>query len=76
LWNDLININIEDSITSHVKDYNNLKNEIKEGIKQGVKEALNEVLDDLETNNTSNLLKDLALYSSGLFFIYFTWIFN
>lgn len=70
LWNDLININIEDSLINKMKDSNiDLKQEIKVGIKEGVKEALNEILDELHKNEiqsevvnsegNSHLLKQL-----------------
>lgn len=73
-WNDLLNINIEDSFSSKVKESNNIKTQIKEGIKQGVKEALDELLDEMnESNNnsTNESLKQIALISSVLFFGYF-----
>jgi hypothetical protein len=85
LWNDLININIEDSLINKMKDSNiDLKQEIKVGIKEGVKEALNEILDELHKNEiqsevvnsegNSHLLKQLALFSSVVFFGYFLFV--
>src|SRR5580692_7715114 len=78
-WNDLINFNIEDSISSKIRDNPNIKNQIKDGIKEGVKEAFNEILEEmqdkqLQSNTNSDLLKQAALISSVLFFGYFLFI--
>jgi hypothetical protein len=79
LWNDLKNINIEDSFS--VKDSNvNIKNEIKEAIKEGIKESFEDILDelktqaDIESQGYSNLLKQLALFSSVALFSYFFFV--
>lgn len=90
LWNDLINFSVEDSIVSQIKDSNDIQNQIKVGIKEGVKEALNEILTEVNLQSEANvqpvqsetilesqpnyLLKDLALYSSLIFFGYFLFV--
>lgn len=77
-WNDLINFDnvIEDSYIKNSGD--KIKHQIKLGIKEGVKEALDEVLNDIseaETKNQSDLLlKQIAIYSSLLFFGYLIFI--
>jgi len=75
LWNDLINLSVEEMIIDQITDTNNLNNTIKaqillkEGIKEGIKEALDEIF-ELEENKSNNL-KQLALISSVAFFGYF-----
>jgi hypothetical protein len=75
LYNDLLNINIEDSIISNIKETSNIKNDIKLGIKEGIKEALDETITELEetirNNNKSDLYKNVALAGGFLFFSYF-----
>ena len=77
-WNDVINISIEDSIASKVKD-SNISNQIQESVKEGIKSGVKELLDELQENDmqsqaNSDLLKQLALFSSVLFFGYFLFI--
>lgn len=77
LYNNLINISVEESIASKVKDSLEIKNEIKSGIKEGVKEALDEILDEIQNDienrakSSTDLLKQSALIASVLFFGYF-----
>jgi len=75
LWNDLISFNnsIEDSF---IKDNTNkIRNQVKDGIKDGIKEALDETLAQMHQEEAnSNLLKQIAFYSSVLFLGYFIFI--
>ena len=73
LINDLININIEESIASNIKESNQIKGMIKDGIKEGVKEAMDELLTEFKEVEASNteLLKQFSLISSVIFFAYF-----
>jgi len=52
--------------------------QIKEGVKSGIKEALDEFVDKIKSQeddlNNSNIYKNLALFSSVLFFGYFLFI--
>lgn len=75
--NQLGSIKPENELESLIKE-SNIQDQIKSGIKSGVKEALEEVLgefreelNDLEQQSSSELLKQIALYSSVLFFGYF-----
>jgi len=79
LWNELINIDVEESLINKTKESNNIKNQVKEGIKDGVKEALGEVLSELQedlhqSQANSDLLRQFALVGSVLFFGYFLFI--
>ena len=90
LWNKLINTfnnlinnfnNLEDSqikkeLQSVLNDSsesltNNIKGQVKEGMKEAIDEALAEMQED---KVNSELLKQLALISSGLLFVYFFFI--
>jgi len=63
---------IKNEVESILKD---ATSQIKEGVKEGVKEALDEALSQMhEDEANSDLLKQLALFSSTIFFIYFIFI--
>jgi hypothetical protein len=73
LWNDLINIDIEDNIINQIS--NNHKHDLEVQIKAGMKEAFKEVIDEAidkiheeEMLNNSNVLKNIA-FVTGVFFI-------
>jgi len=79
--NDLINLDNEDSIINHIKNIKDsdtkLKNEIKSEVKEAFKEVMDEAidkLDNMEVENNSNYLKNIALFSSVLFLSYFIFI--
>jgi hypothetical protein len=81
LWNKIINnFNfLKDShkdIDSVINDsISQVKNEVKLGIKEGIKEALDETLTEIEmSEDLFKLIKQIALISSGMFFIYFIFI--
>ena len=73
-------INLEDTISSNIKDSKIIKNQIKEGIKEGVKEAFGEILDEMkdELNESdkakSNLLTSVAVFGTTLFVFYLLFI--
>lgn len=70
LYYDLINIDVEESLISNVKNSNTIKNEIK----LGIKEAFDEIISENSTPDNTNLLKPFALACSVLFFSYFFFI--
>jgi len=80
LWDQIKNyINISAGPVNPEIDLTNIQSEIKLGIKQGVKEAISEVLEEMrdeltESQGNSELLKQIALISSGLFYFYFIFI--
>jgi len=74
-WKDLINISVEDSLTSNIRETNKIKNEIRqavtEGIRDGVKEAIEDLKDQLHeeslNNSNYNLYKNIA-FVTGITF--------
>jgi hypothetical protein len=85
LLNDLINLDNEDSMIQHYKDYIknsssenvNIKAEIKAEVKEGLKEVINEALDRIhedEIQNQSNTLKNIVLFSGVCFITYFLFV--
>jgi len=77
LWNDLINLTVEDSIIKHVSNNKDINLQIKEGMREAFKEVVEEALDKIhedELEANSDLLKQLALFSSVLFACYFFFI--
>lgn len=80
LYHNLLNISVEDSIASTIKESTDIKNQLKDGIKEGVKEGFKEAVDELineinmENKDKSDLLKQSALFTSLLFLGYFLFI--
>ena len=75
LWNDLINI--DDNVIKHVSNNKDMNLNIKNQVKDGIKEAIGEILDELHAevdNSNTNLYKNIALISSGLFLGYLIFI--
>jgi len=76
--NDLLNLDIEESLISNIKESNTIKDQVKIGIKEGVRESLEEILNelnsDLEVKTRNELYKNIALTGSILFFGYIIFI--
>jgi hypothetical protein len=84
LWNDLINIDLEDNIIKHssnkdaiIKIKEELNIQIKTGIREGIMEAMDEVMDrvdEMEAETKSNMYKSIAFVSGILFLSYFVFV--
>jgi CRISPR/Cas system CSM-associated protein Csm2 small subunit len=86
LWNDLINIDVEDNFIKNAISNNDeiikMKNDLSISIKSGVKEALKEVVDEAldkiredEIHNYNiSIIKNVCFVSGILFIGYFTFI--
>jgi hypothetical protein len=73
LWNKLLTYfnNFINSEAVNTDSISQIKSEVKSGMKEAISEALNELQDDADV---TGYLKQLALISSGVFFIYFIFI--
>lgn len=74
LWNKLLTYfnNFINSEAVNTDSISQIKSEVKSGMKEAITEALNELEADADVS--SGYLKQLALISSGVFFIYFIFI--
>lgn len=74
MWNDLLNL--DDTVINQVSNNKDINLNIKNQVKDGIKEAIGEILEDLHEadNSNSNLYKNIALISSGLFLGYLIFI--
>lgn len=76
--NELLNLDIEESLISNIKESNTIKDQVKIGIKEGVREALDEILNEfnaeLESKTRNDLYKNLALTGSLILFGYIIFI--
>lgn len=70
-WKDLINISVEDSLTSNIRETNKIKNEIRQAVTEGISLAIEDLKDQLHeeslNNYNYNLYKNIA-FVTGITF--------
>jgi F0F1-type ATP synthase membrane subunit a len=80
LWNDLTNLDVEDSMVQRVRDHikhssnqdiKDIKDVIKVEVKDALKEVITEALDQIHEDETSNITKYIILISGVLFLFIF-----